>query len=120
MDFELSNEQKMWQRAVREFCEAELKPHAAEVDETGQLRWDSIRKMKDVGLLSLAVPEAHGGIEIDSIGIAIAMEELGRACGSTALSLAAHNGLGCAPLTRWGTPGQQTQWFPSLTSGETL
>jgi butyryl-CoA dehydrogenase len=120
MDFELSEEQRMWQRSVREFCEAELKPHAAEVDETSQLHWDSIRKMKDVGLLSLAVPEAHGGIEIDSISIAIAMEELGRACGSTALSLAAHNGLGCAPLTRWGTQEQQEQWFPALTRGDTL
>ena len=120
MDFELNDEQKMWQRSVREFCEAELKPHAAEVDETGQLHWDSIRKMKDVGLLSLAVPEAYGGIEVDTISIAIAMEELGRACGSTALSLAAHTGLGCAPLTRWGTPEQQEQWFPALTSGATL
>jgi alkylation response protein AidB-like acyl-CoA dehydrogenase len=120
MDFELSSEQKMWQRAVREFCEAELMPHAAEVDETGQLRWDAIRKMRDVGLLSLAVPETHGGIEVDSLSMAIAMEELGRACGSTALSLAAHTGLGCGPIMRWGTAAQQEQWFPALTSGETL
>lgn len=120
MDFELSSEQKMWQRAVREFCEAEVMPHAAEVDETGQLRWDAIRKMRDVGLLSLAVPEAHGGIEVDSISMAIAMEELGRACGSTALSLAAHTGLGCGPIMRWGTAAQQEQWFPALTSGDTL
>ncbi|MEP7292310.1 MAG: acyl-CoA dehydrogenase family protein [Chloroflexota bacterium] len=120
MDFELNNEQRMWQHAVHDFCETELKPYAAEVDETSQLHWEAIRKMVDVGLLSLAVPEAHGGIEIDSISAAIAMEELGRACGSTALSLAAHNGLGCAPLKRWGTPEQQAQWFPALTSGETL
>lgn len=110
----------MWQRAVRDFCEAELKPYAAEVDETSQLHWEAIRKMRDLGLLGLAVPEEHGGIEIDTVSIAIAMEELGRACGSTALSLAAHNGLGCAPLKRWGTPEQQAQWFPALTSGETL
>ncbi len=120
MDFELNHEQRMWQRAVRDFCEAELKPYAAEVDETSQLRWEAIRRMKDLGLLGLAVPEAHGGIEIDSISMVIAMEELGRGCGSTALSLAAHNGLGCAPIKRWGTPEQQTQWFPALTSGDTL
>lgn len=120
MDFDLSEEQSMWQRAVRDFCEAELKPYAAEVDESSQLRWEAIRKMRDLGLLGLAVPEEHGGIEIDTVSIAIAMEELGRACGSTALSLAAHNGLGCAPLKRWGTPEQQAQWFPALTSGETL
>lgn len=120
MDFDLSEEQLMWQRAVRDFCEAELKPYAAEVDETSQLRWQAIRKMRDLGLLGLAVPEEHGGIEIDTVSVAIAMEELGRACGSTALSLAAHNGLGCAPLKNWGTPEQQAKWFPALTSGETL
>jgi len=120
MDFDLSQEQQMWQRAVRDFCEAELKPYAAEVDETSQLRWEAIHKMRHLGLLGLAVPEAHGGIEIDTVSVAIAMEELGRACGSTALSLAAHNGLGCAPLKRWGTPEQQARWFPALTNGETL
>jgi alkylation response protein AidB-like acyl-CoA dehydrogenase len=120
MDFDLSSEQRMWQRAVRDFCEAELKPYAAEVDETSQLRWEAIRKMRDVGLLALAVPEAHGGMEMDAISQVIALEELGRACGSTALSLAAHNGLGCAPISRWGTTEQQARWFPALTSGETL
>ncbi len=120
MDFELNQEQKMWQRIVREFCESEVKPHAAEVDETGKLHWDAIRKMKDIGLNSLEVPEALGGTEVDTISIAIAMEELGRACGSTALSLAAHNGLGCAPIKRWGAPAQHEQWFPTLISGEVL
>ncbi len=120
MDFELNDEQRMWQRAVRDFCEAELKPHAADVDENSQLHWDSIRKMRDLGLLSLEVPEAHGGIEIDTISLAIAYEELGRACGSTALSIAAHNGLGCAPIKRWGTSAQQARWFPALTGGDRL
>ncbi len=120
MDFELNQEQKMWQRIVREFCESEVKPYAAEVDETGQLHWDAIRKMQGIGLISLEAPETLGGTEVDTISIAIAMEELGRACGSTALSIAAHNGLGCAPLKRWGTPAQQEQWFPKLISGEVL
>ncbi len=112
MDFELSNEQRMWQRTVRDFCEAELKPYAAEVDETSQLHWESIRKMGDIGLLSLEVPEAYGGIEIDTLSLVIALEELGRACGSTALSIAAHNGLGCAPIKRWGTRGSAGALVP--------
>ncbi len=120
MDFELTQEQRMWQRAVRDFCEAELKPHAAEVDENSQLHWEAIRKMADLGLLSMAVPEEYGGIESDTMSAAIALEEVGRACGSTALSLAAHHGLGCAPLARWGTPEQKARWFPKLISGETL
>ncbi len=120
MDFELNQEQQMWQRAVRDFCQSELKPHAAEVDETGQLHWDSIRKMRDIGLLSLEVPEDYGGIEIDTVSLVLALEELGRACGSTALSVTAHNGLGCAPIKRWGRPDQQARWFPPLISGEHL
>lgn len=120
MDFELSQEHRMWQRTVREFCESELKPYAAEVDETAQLRWDAIHKMRDLGMLGLDVPEAYGGIALDALGIAITMEELGRACGSTALSIAAHNGLGCAPIARWGTEAQKARFLPPLLSGDVL
>jgi alkylation response protein AidB-like acyl-CoA dehydrogenase len=120
MDFELSSEHAAWQRLVREFCEAEIKPYAAEVDETAQMHWDSIRKMRDIGLLGLDVPEEHGGIGLDALGIAIAVEELGRACGSTALSLAAHNGLGSAPIGRWGTDAQKAAYLPKLLSGDYL
>lgn len=120
MDFELTDEQRMVQRAVRDFCEAELKPYAAEVDETGQLRWEAIRKMPDVGLTALQVPEEYGGAALDTISVCIAMEEVARACGSTALSLAAHNGLGLGPIVRWGTKEQKDRWIPKLISGEYL
>ncbi|MBK8020352.1 MAG: acyl-CoA dehydrogenase family protein [Chloroflexi bacterium] len=120
MDFELSQEQKMWQRTVRDFCEAEIKPFAAEVDESATLHWDAIRKMRDIGLTTLEAPEDLGGIEMDTISVVIALEELGRVCGSTGLSIAAHNGLGCAPIKRWGTPEQQRRWFPLLLDGTHL
>ena len=110
MEFELNQEQKMYQRAVREFCEGEIKPYAAEVDETGELRWEAIRKMPDLGLTGLQVPEEYGGANLDTISMAIAIEELGRACGSTALSLSAHNGLCCAPITRWGNEAQKQRY----------
>lgn len=120
MDFELNSEQRMWQKLVRDFCEAEVKPYAAEVDASGQLHWDSIRKMRDVGLLGLEVPEEYGGTGLDSIGVAIALEELGRACGSTGLSVTAHNGLGCGPIVHWGTPEQKERYLPVLTGGDVL
>ncbi|NDJ62571.1 MAG: acyl-CoA dehydrogenase [Chloroflexi bacterium] len=120
MNFDLNDEQRMWQRVVRDFCEAEVKPYAAEVDETGQLRFAAIRKMRDVGLLGMDVPEAYGGSELDAVSTALAIEELGRACGSTGLSLAAHGGLGCAPITRWGTSEQRACYLPKLVSGEVL
>lgn len=120
MDFDLSAEHAAWQRVVRDFCAAEVAPYAADVDANGQLRWEAIRKMRDIGLLGLEVPEDAGGTGMDMIGIAIAMEALGAACGSTALSLAAHNGLGCKPLVYWGTDAQKAAWLPRLLSGDCL
>jgi alkylation response protein AidB-like acyl-CoA dehydrogenase len=120
MDFELNEEQRMYQRAVRDFCESELKPYAAEVDETGELRWDAIRKMPTLGMTGLQVPEAYGGAGLDTISAAIAIEEIGQACGSTGLSLAAHNGLGCGPLVRWGTAEQKSAYLPKLVNAEVL
>jgi alkylation response protein AidB-like acyl-CoA dehydrogenase len=120
MDFDLSQEHRMWERAVRDFCEGEVRPYAAEVDETGVLHWESIRRMREIGLLSMEAPAEYGGMELDSLSVVIAMEALGAACGSTALSLAAHNGLGVMPIVRWGSKAQKDAYLPRLLSGETL
>ncbi len=120
MDFSLTDEQRMFQAAVHEFCERELKPYAAEVDETGHLRREALAKMPDLGLLGLQVPEAYGGANFDSISVAIAMKEIAQACGSTGLSVEAHNELCCAPLVHWGTDAQKQRFLPRLTGGEVL
>jgi alkylation response protein AidB-like acyl-CoA dehydrogenase len=120
MDFELTQEQKMYQRALHDFCAAEIKPFAAEVDASGELRWEAIRKMPQLGLTALQVPEEYGGAALDTVSVVLALEELGWACGSTALSIAAHNGLCCAPLVNWGSPAQKERYLPKLVSGETL
>src|SRR6185436_5085925 len=120
MDFELTQEQAMYQRAVHDFCAKEIKPYAAEIDATGELRWDAIRKMPSLGLTGLQVPDEYGGAGLDTISAAIAVEELGRACGSTALSISAHNGLCCGPIIKWGTPAQKEKYLTRLTSGEVL
>jgi alkylation response protein AidB-like acyl-CoA dehydrogenase len=120
MDFELTQEQQMYQRAVRDFCAKEIKPYAADVDETGEMRWEAIRKMPALGLTGLQVPEEYGGAGLDTMSVAIALEELGWACGSTALSIAAHNGLCCAPISLWGSKEQKERYLPKLTSGEVL
>lgn len=120
MNFELTDEQRLVQRTVRDFCDAELKPYAAQVDETGELRREAIRKMPALGLTGLQVSEDYGGAALDSISAAIAIEEVGRACGSTGLTLAAHNGLGCAPLMRWGTDAQKAAYLPALVNAEAL
>lgn len=120
MDFALNAEQTMWQNVVRDFCQNELKPRAAQTDHEGKLPMDVIKKMAPLGLLSLAVPEQDGGPGLGTVSAAIAIEEIGRACGSTALSVAAHNGLCVGPLVNYGTPAQKDRYLPVLTSGDYL
>ena len=120
MNFDLTDEQRMFRGAVRAFVEKEIKPFAAQVDADQELRWEAIAKMPALGLTGLQVPEEFGGAGLDSLSAAIAIEELSRGCGSTGLAVAAHNGLCCAPLVRWGTPAQKARLLPLLTAGKAL
>jgi len=118
MDFELSQEQRMWRNAVHDFVVREVKPKAREVDEKGEFNWAAVHKMGPLGLLGLNVPEEYGGPGVDAISAAIAIEELGWACGSTALAIAAHNGLGCASVALFGSEELKQRFLPSAASGE--
>lgn len=120
MHFELTEEQRMYRDAVHDFCQRELAPYAAQVDETGELRWEAIKKMPHLGLTGLLVPEELGGAGLDTVSAALALEEVARACGSTSLAIAAHNGLGTMPIVRWGTKEQKEKYLPKLLSGEYL
>jgi alkylation response protein AidB-like acyl-CoA dehydrogenase len=117
MNFDLTEEQRMWQEAVHDFVSNEVKPKAREVDEEARFNWEAVRKMGPLGLLGMNVPEEYGGAGVDAVSAAIAMEELGWGCGSTALAIAAHNGLGCAPITLFGTEAQKRRFLPPVTSG---
>ena len=118
MNFDLNEEQRMWREAVHDFVAHEVKPQARQVDEEGRFNWEAVQKMGPLGLLGLNVPEEYGGAGIDPIGAAIAIEELGWGCGSTALAIAAHNGLGCAPVALFGTPEQKQHYLPRAASGK--
>lgn len=118
MNFDLTEEQRMWQEAVHNFVAKEVKPKAQEVDEEARFNWEAVRKMGPLGLLGLNVPEKYGGANVDGVSAAIAIEELGWGCGSTALALAAHNGLGCAPIALFGTEAQKKRFLPPVVSGE--
>ena len=118
MDFELSEEQRLWRSTVHEFVAREVKPKAHQVDETGEFNWEATRKMGPLGLLGLNIPEEYGGLGIDPISAAIAIEELGWGCGSTALALAAHNGLGCAPIALFGSEALKQQFLPRAANGK--
>jgi butyryl-CoA dehydrogenase len=118
MNFDLTDEQRMWRSTVHDFVAREVKPRAHEVDETGEFNWPAVRKMGPLGLLGLNIPEEYGGAGVDAISAAIAIEELGWGCGSTALAIAAHNGLGTAPIVLFGTHEQKSQFLPPVASGE--
>ncbi|NOY98361.1 MAG: acyl-CoA dehydrogenase [Chloroflexi bacterium] len=118
MDFDLTEEQRMWQKIVHDFVAAEVKPKAREVDETGEFNWDAVRKMGPLGLLGMMVPEEYGGSDVGTVSMAIAIEELGWGCGSTALAIAAHTELGCAPVAKYGTEEQKRKFLPPVVSGE--
>ncbi|NIS80874.1 MAG: acyl-CoA dehydrogenase [Anaerolineales bacterium] len=121
MNFEFTDEQRMWRQAVREFVNKEVRPGAAEMDARDEFNAAAIKKMGPMGLLGMTVPEAFGGSGVDAISTAIAIEELGMACGGTALAVAAHNSLGCAPIAMFGTQDQKERWLPDLaTRGDIL
>jgi alkylation response protein AidB-like acyl-CoA dehydrogenase len=117
MNFELNEEQRQFRDLVHDFVAREVKPLARETDETGEFNWAAVKKMGLLGLLGLEVPEEYGGADVDAISSAIAIEELGWGCGSTALAISAHNGLALRPIVKWGTAAQKEKWLPALATG---
>jgi alkylation response protein AidB-like acyl-CoA dehydrogenase len=118
MNFDLNEEQRMWRDAVHDFVVREVKPRAREVDEQAEFNWGAVRKMGPLGMLGLNIPEEFGGSGVDAVSAAITIEELGWGCGSTALSISAHNGLGCAPVAMFGTHEQKARFLAPVASGE--
>jgi alkylation response protein AidB-like acyl-CoA dehydrogenase len=118
MDFDLNEEQKAWKKTVHDFVEKEVKPKAREVDEKEEFNWEVARKGGSIGLMGMSIPEEYGGSGVDAISFVIAMEELGWGCGSTALALAAHNGLGSAPIARFGSEELKRKWLPRVADGK--
>jgi butyryl-CoA dehydrogenase len=117
MNFALSDEQNLFRNMVRDFAAAELAPRAHEVDVTGNFNWEAVRKMGPLGLLGLNAPEEYGGAGVDAVTAAIAIEEIARGCGSTALAVAAHNGLACGPLALFGSHAQKDTTLRALATG---
>jgi alkylation response protein AidB-like acyl-CoA dehydrogenase len=118
MYFELSDEQAMIRRTVREFAEREIAPLAHHTDESGEFPAETFRKMAALGLMGMPFPEELGGAGADSVSTAIAIEEVARCCGSTALAYSAHMGLGSAPIAMFGTPDQKQRFLRPAAQGK--
>jgi alkylation response protein AidB-like acyl-CoA dehydrogenase len=118
MDFRLTEEQRMFRDMVHEFAEKELAPRARHTDQAAEFNAEAVKKMGPLGLLGLNVPEEYGGAGVDPISAALAIEQIGWGCGSTGLAIAAHNGLGCAPIALFGSEEQKKKWLPLLATGK--
>jgi butyryl-CoA dehydrogenase len=120
MVFDLTEEQRMIQEMTKSFAQKEVLPKAAELDETGRFPEELVRQMAGLGLMGMAVPEEYGGAGMDNICYAIAMEEIARACASTAVILSVNNSLACAPILSFGNEEQKRKYLVPLASGEHL
>jgi len=120
MDFHLTEEQRDIQQMVRKFAKNEIAPLAAEVDQEAQFPAETFKKMGELGLLGLLVPEEYGGTGQKILTCCVVAEEIAYACGSTALSYLTHTVLCCHNLARNGSEAQKKKYLPDLASGKKL
>lgn len=112
--YDLSDEQKMIRRTIRDFAEKEIAPRARELDEKEEFSVELTRKMAGVGLFGMFIPEEYGGAGMDYISYIIAVEEIARVDGSHAATVAAGNSLGIGPIYYFGSEKQKKFWLPKL------
>ena len=120
MNPELSPEHELLRSSVRDFADAEVRPHARELDETGRFPRDILHKAADLGLTGIAIPQEYGGAGMDHVAYSIVIEEIARACASTAVILSVQNSLFCDPILRFGTDAQKRKFLVPFARGEKI
>jgi butyryl-CoA dehydrogenase len=120
LSFDLSDEHRMIRETAREFARREILPQAAEHDRTGRFPAELVTKMAELGLMGVAVPETWGGSGMDTLAYVLALEEIARACASTAVIMSVNNSLVCDPILSFGTEEQKREFLVSLARGEAL
>ncbi len=116
----LKPEQEAFRQKIRDFVLAELEPVASEIEQKGEFTWEIVRKLASMGIMGVNYPAEYGGLGLDTVCYTIAVEEISRACGSTGITLAAHNSLAIAPIYLFGTNEQKRKYLPPLVRGEQL
>lgn len=120
MNFTLSPDHRVMQKMVRDFVEEEVIPQAMITDETHEFPLNTLRKMGELGLMGIPIPEEYGGAGSDFISYILAIEEIARGCGSTAVILAVHTSIGTFPILYFGTEEQKQKYVPKLARGELI
>jgi butyryl-CoA dehydrogenase len=120
VDIELTDEQKMVQAMAREFAEKEVRPIAESIDREARFPAETVRRMGELGLMGIAIPETSGGSGGDTVAYALAVEELARVCASHAVIMSVNNSLYCDPVLAFGTPRQREQFLVPFASGRNI
>jgi alkylation response protein AidB-like acyl-CoA dehydrogenase len=118
--FELSSEQKMIQQTARDFAQHEIAPIAAEFDESGEFPLETIRKMGQMGLMGIEVPEEYGGAGLDTMAYVLALEEISKADAAHGTIMSVNNSLFCYALLRYGTEAQKEKFLMPAASGKAI
>jgi len=120
VNYELSDEQELLRRTVREFSETRVAPVAEALDGEERFPYDLVSELAELGLMGIPIPEEYGGAGADTVSYAIAVEELTRIDSSVAITVAAHTSLGTMPIFLYGDERQKQEWLPELASGRKL
>jgi alkylation response protein AidB-like acyl-CoA dehydrogenase len=120
VNFDLTEEQELVRRTVRDFAEEKVAPVAEELDREHRFPYDLVAELAELGLMGMPIPEEYGGGGSDTLSYAIAVEELTRIDSSVAITVAAHTSLGTMPIFLFGTEEQKREWLPDLASGKKL
>lgn len=107
-------------RNIRAFCEREVVPLAAEIDRESRFPWEVVEKMARLGVFGVQVPRTLGGAEMDTLGYAVVIEEISRACASLGLCVSVHNSVVLYPLVAFGSSEQKEKWVGPLSRGEKI
>jgi short/branched chain acyl-CoA dehydrogenase len=120
VNYELSDEQELLRRTVREFAETRVAPVAEQLDREERFPYELVSELAELGLMGIPIPEQYGGAGADTLSYAIAVEELTRIDSSVAITVAAHTSLGTMPIFLYGDERQKEEWLPELASGRKL
>ncbi|MBB4825745.1 alkylation response protein AidB-like acyl-CoA dehydrogenase [Sporosarcina luteola] len=120
MNFDLTDEQQMIRRTMKEFADEVVAPGAIDRDRTKEFPAAVFRQLGEMGMMGLPFPEAYGGAGADTISFAIVTEELSRACASTGITYSAHISLGGAPLHLFGTEEQKVKYLTPICTGDSF
>lgn len=120
MDFNLSKQQELMRQLMHNFAENEVKPIAAEIDETERFPVETVEKMSKYGMLGIPIPTQYGGAGGDTLSYILAVEELSKVCATTGIILSAHTSLCCTPIYSYGTEEQKQKYLIPLAKGEKL